>query len=257
MLYIYCILTETLSSSTTTLSTNSSSTSDGRGTTQPQLPPSVTDSISITSNSASTLTRAATDSEIDPSLATTSTSLVTSSVGSTSSSTTQELPTNETIAQFPVGAPNSSSISVVASVVAGTIIAVVLHIVLLVVVIYMCYRAREMRKSANVQSVMKNTLREMDQSIYDSIYAVPTSQSCTNINEPESMGESDQYSYESSNYTLPQDSTGALPVVVNRNPAYGYHDKLDSLEEPYISLNSVNKGLNEMNPYTKILPPTP
>ena len=200
------------------------------------------------------------ENEINHSSHTSSALTVTPSVGSTSSAS-QELPTNETTLN-PEGAsaPNSSSIPIVPSIIGGCIFAL-LHIIILVIVIYLCYRAKSGQKSdaAKVESVVNNPsmTSETDQPTagYESIYAqaVPTNtQLCTNTNA-EPIEDTDQYTYyESSNYTLPIDIHG---VVLDRNPAYGCHDQFE-LEDPYAS-NSINKGLDKMNSYTKILPPTP
>ena len=250
--------TET-SNSTTTQPTSASSSSvpDGEGNgSQTQLP--VTASVAITSNSASS--SSATDSENNSASSTlsVSTSNVTPSLPSIGSNTsTLELPTTgETTALSPeeASAQNSSSISVtVVSIIAGCIFAL-LHIVIPAVVIYLCYRARTGKRSvANAESVVNNPSSEANQpTVYESIYVQAVPISCTNINEPVDLEEADQHTYESSNYTLPIDIHGTLPMVLDRNPAYGCNDQFE-LEDPYAS-NSINKGLNS---YTKILPPPP
>ena len=191
----------------------------------------------------------------------------TSSAPSTSSTShhqeSTELPTNE-LTPEAANAPDSSSITIIVALVLGGSIFVVLHIVILAAVIYLCYRAKtsgqtsDVAKNATVEPVVSNLgLCETDQQTvgYESIYAQATPHLYTNATAIDS--DTDQHTYESSNYTLPIDTHvhGALPVVLDQNPAYGYHNYFE-LEDPYVS-NSINKGLDKTDSYTKILPPSP
>ena len=262
------IFTETSNSTTTqSTSTNSSSVKpDGEGNNGSQTePPTITtDSIAnITPNSSPI--SAVTDSDNNHSASMRTSSVDSSTmtpVSSSSTAFTQKLPTTgETTALFleESSAQNSSSISItVVSVIAGCIF-VLLHIVILAIVIYLCYRAKTRQKSgvANVESVLNNRASETNQpTVYESIYARAVPTSCTNISEPVDLEEADQYTYESSNYTLPVGIHGALPVVFNQNPAYGCNDQIEFEDPLAYASNSVNKG-HKTNSYTMILPPTP
>lgn len=218
----------------------------------------VTDATSATASS-SPIGIVATDSEtINHSSRTSSLPTVTPSIIGGTSSASQELPgtNDETTEATPeaVGAPNSSSITILASVIGGSVF-VLLHIVILAILIYLCYRAKKSGKTSDVANV-ENASNERDQTSagHEYMYVRATPHSCTNANS-ELIEDTDQHIYESSNYTLP--IHGSLLVDVDQNPAYGCQDQYEQ-EDPYTS-NSINKGHDEklMNSYTKILPPTP
>ena len=248
------------SNSATTEPTNSGplvSDGEGNGSSQTEVL-AVTDTITTTITPNSSPISVATDPEmINHSSRTSSAPSATTvipPVGSTSSAS-QELPVatdEESALDRRASAPNNTSITIVASVIGGSIF-VLLHIVILAIVIYLCYRAKKPGKTNDETN--ENQSSEMDQATvgYGSVlYTRAMPNSCTNS----ANADPDRHSYDSSYYTLPIDNIRRVPpMVLDRNPAYGFQEQSE-VEDTYES-SSINQRLGKVNSYTKILPPTP